>query len=534
MLGAILCYVAVGFAPSTPVEGDDIAIAAGALHLSRYGDLDHGFDYRYDTQAATYVLVAALDRALGVPPMTGFALWTLAGFAAFFGFGTWLVARETQVPAPLAALVLLLFQESYVSAYYANSSMIAAGFLFAAVFLASKESVRSVLAAGGLFALAVLARFDAILMAPVLLIVLCDGERESWKRMILFTIVSAGVFLLLACAGGVSIARIWEESAGHAERFVSLKRTLMNYLTLVSGVGFLLWFVGLRAVVNERRWRLLLMSFAGWVPLVVIYGLTVTTPKYLLYGLPFFTLLVACGLKTVLEGTSRPAYRLRWICVILFTVQYVLGPLTVTSWALGQNVVVVGTHDGLRRLDAVGYVPLMWLRTKLHYQEGLAEAERILSATCDGTDNGLALTGDWFSSKWVSYQLLRAGYRCVESARHFDQIPIPTQLDFQVYAKGEKRMTTFQIEWVATAGASRDWRSRVRFDSFDSILLFSRLEDPGELLATRVSCEPFSKMSEFDRLPVFRIHPLPALPSVGREYAPPNGQAGAAQPEQKR
>jgi len=220
--------------------------------------------------------------------------------------------------------------------------------------------------------------------------------------------------------------------------------------------------------------------------------------------------------------------------VVLLVVQYILGPLTVTSWALGKNVVVVGTHDGLRRLDAVGYVPLMWLRTKLDYQEGLAEAERILEATCNAADNGLALTGDWFSSKWVSYQLLRAGYRCVESARHFDQIPIPTQLDFQVYVKGEKRMTTFQVEWVESAGASRDWRSRVRLDSFDSILLFSRLEDPGELLEYRVSCEPFPKMSEFDRLPVFRIHPLPALPSVGHENAPPNGQAGAAQPEQKR
>ena len=505
----MLAYVGLGWFPWTPVEGDDIAIAAGALHLSLDGNLDHGFGYRYDTQPATYLLVAGLHKALDVPPVTGFALGTLAGFAAFFGFGTWLVARQTQVPAPLSALALLLFQESYVSAYYANSSMMAAGFLFAAVFLAFGKSTRSVLAAGGLFATAVLARFDAILMAPVFVIVLFDRERDCWRRMALFALASACVFLLLAYAGGVSIARIWEESAGHARRFVSLERTLMNYLTLVSGVGCLLWVVGLRAVVNGRSWRLLLMSFAGWVPLVAAYGLTVTTPKYLLYGIPFFTLLVACGLKEVLAGTSRSAHRLRWLCVGLFAVQYILGPFSVASWALGRNVVVVGTHDGLRRLDAVGYVPLMWLRTKLDYHHGLADAERILSAACDGTNHGLALTGDWFSSKWVAYQLLRAGYRCVESVRHFDQIPIPTERDFHVYVKGDKSMTTFQIEWVEAAPASRDWKSRAGLDSFDSILLFGRLEDPGELLETRVSCEPFSEVAGFDRLPVFRIHPQP-------------------------
>jgi hypothetical protein len=353
-LGIVLAYVAVGFFPWTAVEGDDIAIAAGALQLSLHGNLDHGFDYRYDFQAGTYLAAAALDRLLGMPPLAGLGLLTLIGFAAFFTFATAFVARETKLPFPLAGLVLLLFQETYVSAYYANSSMIAAGLLLAAVFLGLRRSVGCLLVAAVLFSLAILARFDAAVMAPVFLVVFFGRDRASLARVLLFFVASAAAFFVLSLLFGVSIPRIWQEGSGHLREFVSLRRTAMNYLTLVSGVGCLLWLIGLRAALAERNGRVILMSFAGWLPLVAVYGVTVTTPKYLLYAVPFFTLLVAYGLKRVLAGASRSASWLRWACLGLFALQYVLGPLTLGSWLLRGKDLVVGTHDGLRRLDAVG------------------------------------------------------------------------------------------------------------------------------------------------------------------------------------
>jgi hypothetical protein len=552
LLVVVLSYVGVGFFPWTAVEGDDIAIAAGATQLSLHGDLAHGFDYRYDPQAATYWLVAGLNRLLGIPALTGFGLVTLAGFAAFFGFSTWLVASQTKVPFPLAGLALLLFQEIYVSAYYANSSMVAAGFLMASVFLASRrpaarsgrdlgisgsrdfagrladprsrtrksrnpqipKSLPRIAAAGVLFALAGAARFDAVLMAPALLVLLWGRKRASRVRLVRLGIVAVAAFCLLALLGSVSLRRIWQEGSGHVERFTSFKNTLVNYATLTSGAGCLLALLGLRAALEERKWQLIGTSLAGCIPLIAVYGTAVTTPRYLLYALPFFTLLVAYGLKWVLTTPSRPAGWLRWTCLSLVALQYVVGPLTLAGWVYGRNLTVVGTHDGLRRLDAIGYLPVMWLRTKCRYWRALGEARRVLLEACGAERRGLVLTDDWFSSKWTAYQLLRAGYRCVHSVRHFDRIPIVTERDFHVYVQDARKMTTFQVQWLDGPPASRDWRSHLDLASYDTVLFFSGSRDSseeltglGELLGCPIVVEPWPGTSAADRLWVYRIRP---------------------------
>jgi hypothetical protein len=99
-------------------------------------------------------------------------------------------------------------------------------------------------------------------------------------------------------------------------------------------------------------------------------------------------------------------------------------------------------------------------------------------------------------------------------------MPIVTERDFHVYAKGLERITTFQVHWLREGAAARDWRSRVAWESYDRALLLSgqrdspeQLADLGQLLGSPVSVEPWPGLSGLDRLWVFRVHPALANPT---------------------
>jgi hypothetical protein len=136
-----MAWVAVGIFPCAPVEGDDMAISVGAHEMAEHGSTE--LAYRYDAQPGIYALTA-LGRLLGLPTHGAFCLLTAASFVAFVLLSALFVARVTGLAVPLCGVLLLLFQETWTSAYFANSNMPSAALIAGSLLVASRGTGRAV------------------------------------------------------------------------------------------------------------------------------------------------------------------------------------------------------------------------------------------------------------------------------------------------------------------------------------------------------------------------------------------------------
>ena len=408
--------------------------------------------YNPEGTPGSYAVLTAASRWTGVASWPLFAVLTGLGAVVFLLGGTRMLSRETQTSWPVAALVLLSFQETLAAGSYPNTNAMAAGLLGVALLFAwAQARWWSVVLAAVFFGLAGCLRADVALEAlafPVLL----WGPRPrggNVARVLAFAGISGGTALAGIYACGSSIPLILAKVHAVLGPPVVIAPGLVNRLlspTFISHVGFLLVAhvlvlgLGLVLLVRRRRWRLLLLTATGVVPLWFMYGPALPTPKELHYLIPFLALPV---MEAVVWLALRFRAGLRWPAVAVATiaalqllvgVRFVLsskpwaaepGPTFAVLWdrtlppgkpisrlsvALGAGV-VLPTTDGPRLGAGVFWAPLMWREQKRLRAAVTDDLRNILAELPPGAHT-LAWTNNCDGDASSRLALAEAGYQC--------------------------------------------------------------------------------------------------------------------------
>jgi hypothetical protein len=394
-----IAWFAVGIFPCAPVEGDDLAISVGAHGLVEYGTTE--LAYRYDAQPGTYVLIAA-GRLVGLQTHRAFCLLTAVSFAAFVCLSAVFISHTTRLAVPLCGLVLLLFQEVWTTAYFANSNMPSAALIAASLVVASRGTGRKALtAAAALLAAAAWLRLDAVLIGPAFaLLILRDRERRL-ERLAVAGAVFAITLSLLLVASGASVFAMFFEYGGHLRNYVDVGRTIASYSTVLTAFTLVLMVLGSWRLVANRDYWTLAMVAAGVTPAILMYGLSLTTPKYLLTSLIYIAIPTAVGIEAV--RWSRKRLLLVPLLATLFALQYLIDP----SPVFGRSC-RVETHDGVRYLAELMRSPSRWSRRKQCTLRAIRDVDRAIDQLLAASSEPVILSDGWLPSRIVLYRLLDA------------------------------------------------------------------------------------------------------------------------------
>ncbi len=325
-------YHVIGVFPLVPVYGDGIGMANGTTEIAASGLGPNSLTYRYSQHSGTYVLVVLLHHLTGLDTQSLFLIVSALCAAVFVLFSALLIREITGCPFSLAGIVVLLFQESYSGGYYTNSTVIAAAFAISALYLmrVSKTQYLQILG-GALFGLSAWMRLDTVLIAPVVLLLLYNG---NWPQAIYRTLVvgsvAAVVCVFAMAMSGATIQEIllaFSERSGYYSEEEELSNTLQSHVSYFSALSVFLMVVGVYFLLTKRRWYSLAIILIGILPLpfyvFVLEGLD--NPRHIYYLVPFFSILVIHALWDI-QFTSR---RMKWSYIstiaILFIVQYPIG-----------------------------------------------------------------------------------------------------------------------------------------------------------------------------------------------------------------
>ncbi len=407
--GLLVLYLGLPLLPIVYVDGDDAATAAGALQLSLYGQEEHDLVYVYVFQPGTYVILVALHKLLGVHPQFGLWLLTVGGVGIFLVAGATFVGKIAAIHPALAVLVLLLFQETWSSAYFSNTSMFGAGLLCVALLSCLHRSLPAAIASGLVFAIAIWTRIDVMLVALAFPALMLHRDRSSVIRLAAFsgTLLLALVSLFLLAGVPLDPEELRYLYGYHAEHEYHPWLTLVAYLTVFTGVVCLLGTLGLASLVRSRRVRVLLACAAGTLPLFLAYGTAVTTPRYFLCSLPFVAIPASVGLRYLL---AEPKKILRVGAVALFLAQYVLN-----FWALLPVNAFQWTYEGPRFLGSIVRSPYVWANFKRVRFDGSESAKAFLREFLENKEEAVLVAWNYPEREFLKLFFLTEGYRCSNS-----------------------------------------------------------------------------------------------------------------------
>ncbi len=86
-------------------------------------------------QSGTYWLTVLFHNLTGADTFTVLSLLSALAAMLFILLSAALLSHITKIPLAICGLVLLLFQEAFTSGYYANSTILAAAFFVAALWV---------------------------------------------------------------------------------------------------------------------------------------------------------------------------------------------------------------------------------------------------------------------------------------------------------------------------------------------------------------------------------------------------------------
>lgn len=400
----IFGYLAWGVFPIVPIENDGMRTALGIQYEDLYGSNEYA--YRYTSSAGTHYLGLALHRLGGIDPFTGLSILAVVSSTIFVICSSGFLARVTGASLSLAIVLLLLFQEVFVSAYYPNSSIIAAAFLAAALLLSTYwQNPINVLLAGVLFAFAVWSRFDVILVGLGFLSLLTERNSRTTRNIALFGISSVLAGLLLFGMSGISLQMLLDEAGSNLGRF-GVRSTLNVYSTIFTLAIVYFIGIGLYQLLTSKKYRLLLLFFVP-LPLVFVYGFNTYSPKYLLYCVVFFAVPLVYGIKELIEKRNRIATALLVIGVVLFAGQYVFTP----AYNLIGRSMVVPTADHLRLRGAIAYTPIYWHDQKEARKTDFIGLKETVDSYISEEDPAYLFSNDWMINQWLMYYFLKKGFQ---------------------------------------------------------------------------------------------------------------------------
>lgn len=471
----------LGSWPFTAVEGDDLGIATGVLVLLRTGDVSHPLLYRYHPQAGTYWLTAAASHLTGWSPSEGLAVLSLVGGLVLWWGSAAYAIRLLPIPVLLALITPLFVQELWVASYFGNSTILAAGAAVLGLLLISLSTRRPVptdrsgtrralsaanlsAALGGVFlALATWIRFDAILLLPAIAWAAIGADSRRFFRLIPFAGSFVTFLAFLIICSGVRLTEVFAQGASHVLNFAQWRQSLISWLVWGS-VGLVLLLVfGIRRLWTSKNWQELILASLGFFPFAAVYGWNLTTPKYLLYTVPFATRLACHGWLEVLSAYRIGRRLPLWIIAGILLLQFVGGPLTVITRLTGGNWIIAGTHDGPRRLEGLLWNPVDWHRTKDNIRSMWPALRSHVRTLLAAHESLMMLTDDWFSSRWVRLELLQLGFLPTDCRRHFAFIPVPGHCDYCEFSRPREappfaaadrrplsvhKVACFETEWL--------------------------------------------------------------------------------------
>jgi hypothetical protein len=328
----IFAYMLIGIFPASLIEGDAMAVASGVNSFARYGIGDNLNTYRYSSQPGTYIAVYGLTLLASIPSFTAFALISVLSSLGFIFLSIYFVSKLSRISYPVCGLVVLSFQESITSSYYPNSNSIAAFLSMTAICLALNLKSRprlTGLACGVFLALGSIARFDALIFGLPLMWILIEKKSPRDLFTIMF-LALCGTVLAFALFFNVDLSLISGAVGTHFSTKVALISLIANYLVFFSLLNLFMILVGLYKLIKYAEYNILGLSLTMIIPLLLVYSISLTTPKYFYYTIPFFSLI---SIQTFVWLKESPhSYRTVMIASImsgLFLAQYFLGYQTV-------------------------------------------------------------------------------------------------------------------------------------------------------------------------------------------------------------
>jgi hypothetical protein len=422
---AIVAAMIVGALPMTPYEGDGIGIANGisdsAHELFRNVSM---VAYNYDVQSGVNVVVKAVALVVGGEVWTVFSVLTVVAALLFVFFSvrsvTLLAGKDSHVPALVA---FALFPEAIISAYYPNSVIFAAAFLAIGLYCYVAGRGSWILPAI-LLGCAVWMRLDVVIAFPAFLFLHRHGtpRRSFWH--IAGALTAAGIIgLALLALSDVSLSRLFHSTGAHLEGSVEQTGGLplgLGSKAFRTLIGFFPVATLVLVVLGAIRWmrdRDPGTVAAGLLPLVLmlmVQRANLTTPKYLVYSIPFLALMVVRALPRLNAEWVR-AHRMLAVILILLSLQAVVGirmifrgkeyverpsslqrssitllPLwgkKLQSRALDSVTVVVGggskinTDDENRLTSGILFSPFCWREEKVMVEQNVATLRSAVNAT---------------------------------------------------------------------------------------------------------------------------------------------------------
>ena len=169
---------------------------------------------------------------------------------------------------------LLLFQEIFVSSYYPNSSIIAAGFLFFGLFLVTWNNRFDTITLSALsFSLAVWCRFDAIFLGLAFLILLLHLNQRSIAKIIWFGFVFLISLFTFYFASHITFPMFLSQFQFEVGIPPNIRRVFTIYSVIFSFATIFFMIYGTWVLIKSRKWRLSALAFLAPLPLIIIYGL---------------------------------------------------------------------------------------------------------------------------------------------------------------------------------------------------------------------------------------------------------------------
>ena len=394
-----LTYVCLPFFPLAFSEGDDISISLGVY---QYED-QCGTPYKLHAQAGLYYLLSLTRSATGVDPQAAFGGWVLVGYALFVSFSAAFVSRVLKISFPLCGIALLLFPETYIASYYLNGNMVAAGFLAVSLWAATCDNRRADVLAGLMFAIAIWIRIDALLLALVYPALLLGPTLRQAARLLLVAACTAAALLVLYWLTGTSLEALRATASHQRATYADLLRTVQVYAVFFPTSVLALLAVG-GGVLWRQRPRLVAACVLAILPIAGAFGSSLTTPKYLLFGVPLLALPVGAALVWFIESRSPRAIFLAGACAGLMAHQYL--------WFMPPMPATVATADYPRLTDAVAATPLAWMHIKARQLAWQRTIRRELQTVVEAAADPLIVTHGFESGELAAYELRRQNPDC--------------------------------------------------------------------------------------------------------------------------
>jgi hypothetical protein len=402
------------------VEGFSASIVSLALHLNagHLADYDrlHPVNLEYFTlsRLGTVRWLSLLTGRLALSGEWAMRVTMWLGFAALTTSSFTLARRWTNAPRIVVAAALLLIPGVAESSFFYNDTLFAAalGATALAVLSISPSLVASTIS-GMLFGAAVVARLDAVLLAPA--VVLIGYERHGlgrafWMRALVFTVGAVVPVILIPAALDVTILDIVRITRyaivlwGDGFRPAQHAREVSLFLGIPAGILVALGCLGLA---RRRDYRRLLLLVG--VPLLfnlVALG-KIWQSRQLLPLTPFLTALVVLGWQHATSASHGRDRRsaLEWTVILICAL----------SWI--APVFVVVNSDGPRAPYGRFWTPTLWRRWQIAASSNQAEIRALVDDPRTGSS--AIITDTWDADRYLHLALQETGYHQLPSHRVF-------------------------------------------------------------------------------------------------------------------